>query len=383
MARFLFFTWGGAGNQTPAFGVAAKLVASGNTVVFAGYPEQRARFEQRGFEFRELPRAQHAWPSEPPEDWMPVLADVVWACPEHLADVPELAAAERCDAMVVDCLMFGVLAAAERSAVPTAVLVHSAPGAIAPPGGGLDQLALDRVNAIRAEAGLADVDALWDTWLPFTTLCTSIPDLDPLATKVPAEFTFVGPVFEPHTPSSRPLPWPDDDDRPLVLTSFSSGQAWDQSSRILRTIAALSDGSYRLLVTTGLADLDGATVPAAAALLPYQPHADVLPHAAVTVTHAGHGTVAASLAHGVPLIGLPNLAADQPVLAAQVAQLGAGRALDGDSATPDEIADAVHAVLSDGRYADAARRLADVIDAMPGVDGAAEMLESLASPAES
>lgn len=379
MARFLFVTWGGAGNQTPAIGLAAALADRGHAVVFAGYPEQQHRFEQLGYEFHELPRAQHAWPTVPPDDWMPVLVDAVWACPQHLEDVPELIAAERCDALVVDCLMFGALAAAERVPVPTAVLVHSAPGALVPPGGGLEQLALGQVNAVRAKAGLAEVATLWDTWRPFTALCTSIRDLDPLASHIPADFAYVGPIFEPHMPATWPWPWRDDD-RPLVLVSFSTGQAWDQASRIRRTVAALADGGHRVLVTTGLADLDGMTVPADTVLLPFLPHAEVLPHAAVTVTHAGHGTVAASLAHGVPLVGLPNLAADQPALAAQIARLGAGRALDGNTATPDEIADAVHAVLSDGRYADTARRLADVIDAMPGVDGAVEVLESLASP---
>lgn len=90
-------------------------------------------------------------------------------------------------------------------------------------------------------------------------------------------------------------------------------------------------------------------------LVPFVPHASVLPHAAVTVTHAGHGTVAASLSHGVPLVALPNLAADQPALAGQVAKLGAGIALDGERATPGEIADACRRVLADGAYVTGAR----------------------------
>ena len=92
-------------------------------------------------------------------------------------------------------------------------------------------------------------------------------------------------------------------------------------------------------------------------MVPFVPHASVLPHAAITVTHAGHGTVAASLAHGVPVVALPNPAADQPALAQQVAKLRAGIALDGESATPGEIADACRRVLADGEYANGARRM--------------------------
>ncbi|MCL2729437.1 MAG: hypothetical protein FWE15_05355, partial [Actinomycetia bacterium] len=171
MARFAFVTWGGAGNQTPAIGLAAALAGRGHAITFAGYDEQRERFTSLGFPFRTLRHAQQRWPAAQPPDWMPVLADVVWACGEHLRDVPELLAAETYDALVVDCLMFGALAAAEREPVPTAVLVHSAPGALLPPGGGLDRLALARVNDVRTGAGLPAVQDLWETWRPFPVVC--------------------------------------------------------------------------------------------------------------------------------------------------------------------------------------------------------------------
>jgi UDP:flavonoid glycosyltransferase YjiC (YdhE family) len=381
MARFLFLTWGGAGNQTPAVGLAASLAGRGHEVTFAGYAEQRDRFSSLGFAFRTLDHAQRHWPASPPDDWMPVLVDAVWACGQHLRDVPELLAAEHYDVMVADCLMFAALAAAEREQVPTAVLVHSAPGALVPPGGGLDLLALGRVNEVRACAGLPTVGTLWDTWRPFRVLCTSVPDLDPSAHRVPEAFTYVGPVFEPRPAVPWPMPWPPQDERPLVLVSFSTGQAWDQTSRISRTLGALSGSGCRVVATTGAADAGRLPAGEDAALARYVPHADVLPHASVTVTHAGHGTVAASLAHGVPIVALPNRAADQPALAGQVQRLGAGIALDGDHATPGQIAEAVAALLDDPSYTANARRLARAIAALPGAEGAAALLERLAAPA--
>lgn len=377
MAHLLFVTWSGAGNQAPAIGLAASLTSRGHTVTFAGYPTQRDTFEALGFGFRVLPRARRAWPSEPPPDWMPVLVDAVWACPAHVEDLPELVDSEGCDAVVVDCLMTGALAAAETLPVPVAVLVHSAPGALAPPGGGLDLLALDAINDVRERVGLTPVDTLWETWRPFTTVCTSIPELDPLRDRLPDGFDFVGPLRAPSPASGWIGPWAEDDDRPLVVASFSTGQAWDQTSRARRTVEALGDGQFRLLLLTGPAaavrDAEGPDV----AVRTFLPHDEVFPRASVTVSHAGHGTVAASLAHGVPMVSLPNLAADQPALAAQVERLGAGLALDGEAASPEEIVKAVRTVLTDPDYGAAARGLASTLESAPGADAAADRIESL------
>ncbi|TDC52876.1 hypothetical protein E1281_18520 [Actinomadura sp. KC345] len=39
MARFLFVSWGGAGNQTPVSGLAATLAVRGHDITVAGYPD--------------------------------------------------------------------------------------------------------------------------------------------------------------------------------------------------------------------------------------------------------------------------------------------------------------------------------------------------------
>lgn len=374
MTRFLFVTWPGAGNQVPAIGVAAALREGGHQVSFAGYAAQRERFASLGFPFRVLAAAQRGWPTQPPRDWMPVLADVVWACRGHLDDLGRLLADEPVDTLVVDCLMFGALAAAERAEIPTAVLVHSCPGALLPPDGPGEQSLLTAVNKVRAAGGCAHLQRLWDAWTPFRTLCTSVPELDPLAGQLPAEFAFVGPVDEPCEPSGWTPPWPADDPRPLIVASFSTGPAWDQTSRVQRTLDALDDGSHRVLVTAGMVDPQRVRVPGDAAVVPFIPHAEVFPDAAAVVTHAGHGTVAAAMRHAVPVVGLPNQAADQPALAAHLAKRGAGIALDGERATPADIRAAVEEVLGDNGYRDEAATIAAAIAAAPGATGAASLL---------
>jgi len=374
MTSFLFLTWPGAGNQVPEIGVAAALRAAGHQVTFAGYAAQAERFESLGYRFQVLPAAQKRWPASPPQDWMPVLVESVWACGEQLDDIPRL---EPFDVLVVDCLMFGAL---DVSEVPTAVLVHSSPGALLPPGGPFEQMLLPAVNQLRAARGRAQLGRLWDAWTPFPTLVTSVRELDPLAARVPDEFTFVGPVSEDSEPSGWTPPWPADDPRPLVVAGFSTGPAWDQTSRVQRTLDALDDGRYRVLVTAGMVDPQQVRVPGSAAVVPFLPHAEVLPGASAVVTHAGHGTVAAAMRHGVPIVALPNLAADQPALAMHLAGRGAGIALDGEQATPAEIRAAVDMVVSGRSHRDAAAAIGSVIAAMPGAPGAASLLAGLASP---
>src|SRR2546421_11812477 len=167
MARFFFVTWSGGGNQPPEIGVAQELADRGHAVTFAGYESQRARFRDRGLPFALLERSSAAWQDEPLERRMAALVDVVWASPLHLSDLQDAVARERPDALVVDCLMFGAVTAAADTGLPTAVLVHSAPGALVPPGGPMEMLLHEPVNRLRATRGRPAVASLWDAWEAF------------------------------------------------------------------------------------------------------------------------------------------------------------------------------------------------------------------------
>jgi UDP:flavonoid glycosyltransferase YjiC (YdhE family) len=285
-------------------------------VTFAGYKAQRQLFEHKGFAFTLLERAAAAWRDEPPAQMMTVKISCAWASAHHLDDVDQVVAETRPDVMLVDCMMFGALAALERNGVPTVVLVHSAPGALLPPGGVLEAALLEPVNQLRATTGLESVEWLWTSWHPVPAFSNSIRRLDEFAAELPRSIRFVGPLNERSSGSCWQSPWAPDDSRPLVLVSFSTGPYWDQTSRICRTLEGLADRDFRVLVTSNGADVRALRVPKNAIVVEHVPHHEVLPRTALTVTHAGHGTVITSLAHGVPLVCLPNRAADQPMLAA-------------------------------------------------------------------
>lgn len=107
----------------------------------------------------------------------------------------------------------------------------------------------------------------------------------------------------------------------------------------------------RVLFATGEPPYTGPLPPNAVAQQ-FVPHDDVLSAAALMVTHRGHGTVTVSLEHGVPIVGLPNPAADQPFLAARIQEIGAGIALNGESG-PETIRTAAREVLSRPSYKEA------------------------------
>lgn len=79
------------------------------------------------------------------------------------------------------------------------------------------------------------------------------------------------------------------------------------------------------------------------------------------------------------MVCLPNPKSDQLALAAQVALLGAGIALDGDSATPEGIGDAAMSILSAPSFTATAQRLADVIAAADAPASAMRWMESRAA----
>jgi UDP:flavonoid glycosyltransferase YjiC (YdhE family) len=103
----------------------------------------------------------------------------------------------------------------------------------------------------------------------------------------------------------------------------------------------------------------------------------VLPYADAVVTHAGHGTTVAALAHGVPLVCLP-ISRDQPDIAARVAWHKAGIRLRGPR-TPTRIAAAIARVLGDDAYRRSAGRLAAAIAHEAPERRGVEALEQIAT----
>jgi UDP:flavonoid glycosyltransferase YjiC (YdhE family) len=259
MTRFAFVTWDGGGNVTPAVGMAQELVSRGHDVVFIGYEVQRKRFEGKGLKFAALRRSGQFdiyGASDPAERIAGLMANV-WACPEHLDDVPDAVAATSADVLVVDFSMHGALASATKLPVPFAVLAHSSIAGLVPPPeqSPIGAARLTATNRLRDGAGLPALARLNEAWTGCLTLVTTIPALDPAAAGADICVHYIGPVFESFPGERWDSPWDHDDDRPMVLVSFTTTGLWDQSGRIRNTLEALSGEA-------GTELLDGESEPA-------------------------------------------------------------------------------------------------------------------------
>ena len=163
---------------------------------------------------------------------------------------------------------------------------------------------------------------------------------------------------------------------------FTLGTGFNLESGDLfeRVLAGLGELPVQVVATVG-SELDPAALgspPPNVRLQRYVPQSEILAHASAVVCHGGSGSVLGALAHGIPLVLLP-MGADQPQNAERCAALGAGRVLDVVALTPEDVREAVSAVLSEPSYRDAAERLRDELAGLPGAEHAAALVERLAA----
>ena len=113
----------------------------------------------------------------------------------------------------------------------------------------------------------------------------------------------------------------------------------------------------------------------------YLPQSLLFPRCDVVVCHGGSGTVLAALAHGLPLLVLPQ-GANQFWNAERCVALGAGLSLGPDDLAPQAISGAVQALVRDGAYRLRVRQLRTEIEHMPAPAEIVPVLERLARERE-
>jgi MGT family glycosyltransferase len=234
---------------------------------------------------------------------------------------------------------------------------------------------LPPLNAARAAHGLPPVGSVVDAFAQVDRLLVLSPRaLDHPSRRFPGYVRHVGPrLDDPAWAAELKLP---EGDAPLVLAGMSSS-FMKQHRQLERIAEALGTLPVRGLLTTGPA-VDPATVRAPGNVLvtAAAPHTAALRHAAVAITHAGHGTAVKSLAAAVPLVCMPQ-GRDQPEVARHVELAGAGITV-GKNASARTIARAVERILQEPSYQREAQRMAAEIAAERATDRAVAELEALA-----
>ncbi len=227
--------------------------------------------------------------------------------------------------------------------------------------------ATDALGALFADWGLdrAAAATVWD--VPYIDVYPRSlrPDL-PLA---PTDLRPIrpGPV-EPPAGARLPdwsgrLPY----DRTVYVTL---GTIFNEAPGVFEAVlAGLRDEPVNLIVTLGPGGDPARLGPPADGVVieRFLPQALVLPRCDAVISHGGAGTMLGALAHGLPLVLLPQ-GADQFINAAACARAGAGIALGPGELAPEAIRDATRRVLEEPGYRERARGLAAEIAAMPSAD---------------
>ncbi|MGO8695824.1 MAG: glycosyltransferase [Rectinemataceae bacterium] len=378
MARILFVTWNGGGNQSPALGLARALKERGHDVDFVGQETQKGRFEAAGFTFTVFPNH----PGTEPRclcgtERQSLLMRDIWMNCDLADDVAEVLSRKSADLLVVDCMLVGILAKSRCFQVPTAVLVHSLFASTLKVRDSMIMFG----NKLRAQAGLSPLDESEYRWeSKDLALITTLREFDDELTPPLPRVRYVGPVFEQKpVPTGWHLPWEKGDPRPLVLVSFSTNKDQGSEAALQGVLDALEHLPARILLTTGGAFAPAALhAPSNAAVYGFIPHEVVLPHADLMLTHGGHGSVMAALAYGVPLVCKPSVGTDQPIIAARVEAVGVGRAVS-STAGGEELRYAVEKTLRDPSSRTAAGRLRELIGRENGALRGAVELEACLS----
>ena len=143
--------------------------------------------------------------------------------------------------------------------------------------------------------------------------------------------------------------------------------------------AALGDMDVDAVATIG-PHVDPAglgAVPANVRVERFVPQADLLIRTSAVVSHGGAGTVLGAAAHGQPQVVVP-LFADQWENSVAVTEAGCGIVLDPGRRSVDDFDQTLRALLAGQSHRDAAARVAQEIEAMPGADDLALEIEALA-----
>lgn len=352
MADFLFLTWNGGGTTVPVRAIARELLRAGHGVRVLGHAVQAEQFARDGIPFAPYPRAGGFEVGTSPGRLMALMRDR-----DAARDVDDELDARPVDLVVGDLLLTSTLAALLRRGQRYALLESTA-----------DTLLRTRMRPLGGLLGLFGLPVRRVIDGADAVVVASVAELDPRAG---ADAVHVGAMVPARAARAA---------EPTVLLSLSTFPFPHLVDTWCRLLAAVDGLPVRVIGTTGPA-LDPSTLdaPANVELRGWADHSEVMPGVSAAVTHGGHGTTIAALAHGIPVLVLPlDATSDQPGIGRIVARAGVGIALS-RRATPVRMRAAIERLLHDD---DLRRRAADLGERIRAYGGPAAGADALVRVAE-
>ncbi|RKT53211.1 macrolide family glycosyltransferase [Saccharothrix australiensis] len=378
MSHIAFFNIPGHGHVNPTLPVVAELVARGHRVTYAVPAAFRAAVEHAGATPVAYPTTLPAEDGQWPTGMAPAMKLFL---DEAVALLPVLAAAyadDRPDVVVYDIGAWPARVLAARWGVPA---IQFSPTFVAYEGWEEDMGEVNEtpeMKAVHAEIGAwlraegVDMDPQAFVGDPDRAV-VSIARSFQYGERVADKYTFVGPCIGDRSFQGG---WDAPaDGRPVLLISLGSAYT-DDPAFYRACLAAFGDLDWHVVINIGKhvdpADLGG--IPANVELHRWLPQLDILSHAKVFITHCGMGGTMEALYHGVPMVGVPTI--DEQVMnAVRVAELGLGRHLPREEATPEALRAAVLELAGDEQVAARLAAFRAEVRAAGGTAAAADVIE--------
>lgn len=410
MSQILIYTSPARGHLYPMMDVATELSAAGHDVSVQTLAAEAGLVESTGVAHRpiataieELDLRDHL-AGPPPAQLRASYATWVERAEHELNDLAASVDALDPDLLIVDANTFGAAAFAERQGRPWAmflpyVLPVASPDTPAfgpgfPPPKHLFHRLRDGLvrtmmtgairmpfrdhNALRERVGVPRLNGPFDLFERADLLLyrTAEPFEYPRRAW-PANVRAIGPGL--WAPPAEAPSWLADLPRPRTLVSVST--EFQNDGAIVETaLTALTDEPGSTIVTTSAIDPTTFEVPHDRVRIErFLPHAAVVPHVDVVVTHGGMGTTQRALAAGVPVCVVP-WGRDQSETARRAVVAGAGTMVPRSSLTPDRLRAAVREARG---LRDGAARVAAGFERAGGAGRAVELIEGLLGASKS
>ncbi|WP_284035478.1 macrolide family glycosyltransferase [Neobacillus sp. 114] len=372
MARVLFINGGSEGHVNPTLGVVRELVSRGEEVVYFTIEAFRERVEKTGATVRTfdgekfikafisggrnylleringlLRTADIMIPSVleqiEGEQFDYIIHDSMFGCGRILAQILKLPAVNSCTSFAQTKASFDQMLDHLSENIPTEI--HNE---------------YQNLTKKMKEKYDVEIDSPYEVFCnpaPLTIVYTT-REFQPFGESFDQSYKFVGPSISlratqenfDHTPIKG-----------KSLIYISLGTVFNQAIDFYKLcFQAFGNTDHTVVMSIGektqLSDLG--EIPKNFIVKNYVPQTEVLKYTSVFITHGGMNSVHEGLYYGVPLIVIPQ-SADQPIIAGQVAKLGAGITLQMQNLTANQLSETLDQVLKQPSYQKAAASIGE------------------------